>query len=248
MFGMICSRHALAGLAGFEYALRKPSRRNTMAAYVIGKLLIAGVIGAGIGATVMATAAPEFNTRGNRFSPLAYTELTSVQRAFADKEIAGGRKPEIGPFNIYLRSPEMAELSRPLSDYLRFKAPTARKLKEIATMLTARYWGGQYVWYSHRQQALDAGLSPAFIAAMAAGERPANMSADEATVYDFVTQLLTTRQVSDANFKAMVALVGERGVVETVALMGHFTGLTMLFVVDRYPVPAGAPDEVNKPM
>jgi 4-carboxymuconolactone decarboxylase len=123
-----------------------------------------------------------------------------------------------------------------------------RKLKEIATMLTARYWGGQYVWYSHRQQALDAGVSPAFITAMAAGERPANMSADEATMYDFTTQLLTTRQVSDANFKAMVALVGERGVVETVGTIGHFTGLTMLFVVDRYPVPAGAPDEVNKPM
>jgi 4-carboxymuconolactone decarboxylase len=91
-------------------------------------------------------------------------------------------------------------------------------------------------------------LSPAFIAAMAAGERPANMAADEATVYDFCTQLLSTRQVSDANFKAMVNVVGERGIVELIATMGHFTGLTMLFVVDRYPVPAGAPDEVNRPM
>jgi 4-carboxymuconolactone decarboxylase len=214
----------------------------------IAKLSIAGVIGAMAGAAVMATAAPEFNTRGNRFRPLSYTELMPEQRAFADREIAAGRKPETGPFNIYLRSPEMAELSRPLSDYLRFKAPSPRKLKEIAIMLTARYWGGQYVWYSHRQQALDAGLSPAFISALAAGERPAGMSADEATTYDFVTQLLTTRQVSDTNFKAMAALVGERGIVELVALMGQYTGLTMLFVVDRYPVPAGAPDEVNKPM
>jgi 4-carboxymuconolactone decarboxylase len=219
-----------------------------MAANLVGKLLIAGVIGAVVGAAVVATAAPEFNTRGNRFRPLSYAELTPEQRAFADKEIAGGRKPETGPFNIYLRSPEMAELSRPLSDYLRFKAPTPRKLKEIAVMLTARYWGGQYVWYSHRQQALDAGLSPAFVTAMAAGERPANMAADEATMYDFTTQLLTTRQVSDANFNAMTALVGERGIIELVALMGQYTGLTMLFVVDRYPVPAGAPDEVNKPM
>jgi 4-carboxymuconolactone decarboxylase len=219
-----------------------------MAASMVGKLFIAGVIGALAGAGVVATAAPEFNTRGNRFKPLSYDELSSAQRAFADREIAGGRKPETGPFNIYLRSPEMAELSRPLSDYLRFKAPMARKFKEIAIMLTARYWGGQYVWYSHRQQALDAGLGPAFIAAMAAGERPVNMSADEATAYDFVTQLLTTRQVSDANFKAMTALIGERGIVELVALMGQYTGLTMLFVVDRYPVPTGAPDEVNKPM
>jgi 4-carboxymuconolactone decarboxylase len=212
------------------------------------KLLIAGIIGAVAGAAVVATAAPEFNTRGNRFRPLSYAELTPEQRAYADREIAAGRKPETGPFNIYLRSPEMAELSRPFSDYLRFKAPTPRKLKEIAIMLTARYWGGQYVWYSHRQQALDAGLSPAFIAALAAGERPASMSADEATTYDFVTQLLTTRQASDTHFQAMAALVGERGIVELVALMGQYTGLTMLFVVDRYPVPAGAPDEVNKPM
>src|SRR5262252_1768550 len=155
-----------------------------MAANLVGKLLMAGAAGAAVGAAVVATAAPEFNTRGNRFKPLSYAELTPEQRAFADREIAGGRKPENGPFNIYLRSPEMSELSGPLSEYLRFKAPTPRKLKEIAIMLTARYWGGQYVWYSHRQQALDAGLSPPFIAAMAAGERPANMSPDEATMYD----------------------------------------------------------------
>jgi 4-carboxymuconolactone decarboxylase len=219
-----------------------------MAIGMIGKFLLAGTAGALIGAAVVATAAPEFNTRGNRFKPLAYTELTPDQRVFADKEIAGGRKPETGPFNIYLRSPEMAELSRPLGDYLRFKAPEPRKYKEIAIMLTSRYWGGQYVWYSHRQQALDAGLSPAFIAAMAAGERPANMSPDEATMYDFCTQLLSTRQVSDTNFNAAKALIGERGIVEIVGLMGQYTGLTMLFVVDRYPVPAGAPDEVNRPM
>ncbi len=219
-----------------------------MAVRMIGKLLVAGIAGGLIGAAVVATAAPEFNTRGNRFKPLAYTELTPEQRVFADKEIAGGRKPETGPFNIYLRSPEMAELSRPLGDYLRFKAPMPRKFKEIAIMLTSRYWGGQYVWYSHRQQALDAGLSPAFITAMAAGERPANMSPDEATMYDFCTQLLSTRQVSDANFKAAKALIGERGIVEIVGLMGQYTGLTMLFVVDRYPVPPGAPDEVNRPM
>jgi 4-carboxymuconolactone decarboxylase len=219
-----------------------------MAANMVGKLAIAGLIGAVAGAAVVAAAAPEFKTRGNRFKPLSYDELAPAQRVFADREIAQGRKPETGPFNIYLRSPEMADLSRPFGDYLRFKAPEPRKLKEIAIMLTARYWGGQYVWYSHRQQALDAGLSPAFIAALAAGERPANMPTDEAATYDFVTQLLTTRQVSDANFKAMAALVGERGVVELVALMGQYTGLTMLFVVDRYPVPPGAPDEVNKPM
>jgi 4-carboxymuconolactone decarboxylase len=215
---------------------------------MLGKLIIAGTVGALFGAAVVAAAAPELNLRGGRFKPPSYAELSPDQKAFVDKEIAAGRSPGAGgPFNIYLRSPEMAELSRPLADYLRFKSPMPRKLKEIATMLTARFWGGQYVWYSHRQQALDAGLSPAFIAAMAAGERPANMTDEEATVYDFSTELLSTRQVSDANFKAMVDHFGERGVVETVGTMGHFHMLTMLFVVDKYPVPPGAPDEIRAP-
>jgi 4-carboxymuconolactone decarboxylase len=215
---------------------------------MLAKLIAATAVGALVGAAVMASAAPNFNLRGNRFAPLSYDQLTPAQKAYADKELAGGRNPSGGPFNIYLRSPEFAELSAPLSNYLRFKAPLDRKLKEIATMLTARYWGGQYVWYSHRQQALDAGLSPAFITAMSKNERPANMSADEATMYDFVTELLQTRQISDANFKAMADKFGERGIVETIATMGHFTGLTMLFVADKYPVPPGAPDAVNKPM
>jgi 4-carboxymuconolactone decarboxylase len=214
---------------------------------MLGKLIIAGAVGAVIGAAVVAAAAPEFNLKGGRFKPLTYAELTPEQKAYADKELAAGRNPTGGPFNVYLRSPEYAELSAPLSNYLRFKSPMPRKLKEIATMLTARFWGGQYVWYSHRQQALDAGLSPAFISAMAAGERPANMTADEAIVYDFCTELLATRQVSDANFKALADRFGERGVVETVATMGHFHGLTMLFAVDRYPLPADAPDPIKAP-
>ena len=64
---------------------------------MIGKLVIAGAVGALIGAglvgAVVATAAPEFHTFGNRFKPLAYADLTPEQKAFADKEIAAGRNP-----------------------------------------------------------------------------------------------------------------------------------------------------------
>jgi 4-carboxymuconolactone decarboxylase len=216
---------------------------------MLAKLIITATAGALIGAAAVAFAAPELNLRGGRFKPLTYAQLDADQKAYVDREVAAGRTPgPRGPSNINLRSPEMADLSQPLTEYLRFKAPMQRKLKEIAVMLTARFWGGQYVWYSHRQQALDAGLDPAFISAMAAGQRPANMSADEAAVYDFCTELLSSRQVSDANFKNMVDRFGERGVVETVGLMGHFHTLTMLFVVDKYPVPPGAPDEIKAPM
>src|SRR3954466_13032472 len=139
------------------------------------KLTIAGALvtlGALAGAAVMATAAPEFMLRGGRFRPLSYAELNPAQKALADAEIATGRKSFDGPTNIYLRSPEMVKAARPLGRYLRFEAPVEHKLKEIAILLTARFWGGQYVWYSHRPYAIEAGLAPALIDAMAAGKRP----------------------------------------------------------------------------
>ena len=198
-----------------------------------------------IGLTALGAAAAQSDERLPAISPAQYT----VEQKQAAVEFEAARKTAVfGPFEPMMHSPQLMSDARAMGDYLRFKSPTPRKYKEIAIMLTSRYWGGQYVWYSHRQQALDAGLGPAFIAAMAAGERPANMSPDEATMYDFCTQLLSTRQVSDTNFKAAKALIGERGIVEIVGLMGQYTGLTMLFVVDRYPVPAGVPDEVNRPM
>jgi 4-carboxymuconolactone decarboxylase len=212
------------------------------------KLIIAGALVALAGAAASVFAAPDLHLRGGRFRPLAYSELDPAQKALADAALAAGRKSFDGPFNIQLRSPEMATLAAPLGAYLRTKSTAVPEhFKEIAIMLTARFWGGQYVWYSHRQQALDAGLSAAFIDAMAAGERPANMTPDEAMVLDFCEQLLTTRQVDDANFKAMADRFGERGIVELVGLMGQYHMLSMLFAIDRYPLPDGARQEIDRP-
>ena len=60
-------------------------------------------------------------------------------------------------------------------------------------------------------------------------------------------ELLATRQVSDAHFKAMADRFGERGVVELVGLMGQYHTLTMLFAIDRYPLPEGARQEIDRP-
>ena len=213
-----------------------------------GTLLVATVMFAlGLFAGTLATAQGDFVLRGGRFRPLSYAELNPAQKAMADAEIATGRKSLDGPTNITLRSPEMAKASRPLNRYLRFEAPIEHKLKEIVILLTARFWGGQYVWYSHRAYAIEAGLSPAFIEAMAAGRRPDGMTADEAAVYDFFSELLATRQVSDATFRTLADRVGERAIVELVGLMGHYHGTTALFAIDRYPLPNGAKSEIEKP-
>ncbi len=59
---------------------------------------------------------------------------------------------------------------------------------------------------------------------------------------------MATREVGDATYKNFVDRFGERGVVELVALMGHYHANSALFRIDRYPLPAGAKEEIARPM
>ena len=100
-------------------------------------------------------------------------------------------------------------------------------------------------WTDKGNAAAQAGLNEAIIKSIAAGKRPESMDADETIIYNFGTELLTTHQVSDANFKAVKDKFGERGVVDLISVMGYYQLVSMLLNVDRYPLPAGVKPELQ---
>ena len=71
------------------------------------------------------------------------------------------------------------------------------------------------------------------------------MPPDEEAVYNFATELLETKQVSDATFDAAKTLLGERGVVELINVMGWYGTVSMFLNVDRYPLPEGTQPELK---
>ena len=81
--------------------------------------------------------------------------------------------------------------------------------------------------------------------AIAAGKRPASMDADETIIYNFATELLNTKQVSDPMFKVVKDRFGERGVVDLIGVMGYYQLVSMLLNVDRHPLPAGVKQELQ---
>lgn len=208
-----------------------------------GRLILAGAMFLA-GAAVTTIAEPQLNLRGDRFKPLTYAELTPEQKALADHVLAGPRHSLNGPYNAFLRSPEMGDLAQAYGAYTRFKSSVPHKLNELAILITARFWTSQYEWYSHHKYGLEAGLSPALIADLAAGKRPASLDQDEAIVYDFCHELLETRQVSDATFKATVDRFGERGAVDLIGVMGYYHLVAMALNTDRYPMPDGVKPEL----
>jgi alkylhydroperoxidase family enzyme len=84
-----------------------------------------------------------------------------------------------------------------------------------------------------------------FADAIAQGRRPAAMQKDEEAVYNFSSELLNTKQVSDATFDAAKRAFDERGVVDLIAVIGWYNTVSMLLNTDRYPVPEGAQPELK---
>jgi 4-carboxymuconolactone decarboxylase len=187
-----------------------------------------------------------------RFKLIPFNEMTPAQRAYADAVMSGpvagtgsaavvpGASTIGSPFNVYLRSPELAQQLRKVGEHIRFKSSLPARLNEFAILVTARHWGSQYEWFAHHRLALKAGLDPAVAADLAQGRRPGGMKDDEAVIYDFSHQLHDQHAVSDATYKAAVDKFGEQGVVDLIAVNGYYGLVSMILNVDRAPVPDGS--------
>jgi 4-carboxymuconolactone decarboxylase len=200
----------------------------------------------GLGVVALAWTDPVLKLRGDRFKPLAYEQLTPQQKSMIDHLLAGDRGGSTeGPFNVFLRSPEMGDMAQQLGAQIRFHSSLPRRLNEMAILVSARFWGAQYEWYAHHRNATQAGLSEAVIDAIANGKRPAGMQPDEEAVYNFCHEMLNNRQVSDATYQAAVSKFGERGAVDMVGVMGYYALVSMALNLDRYPLPEGAKAELK---
>lgn len=206
---------------------------------VVSVLLVAGAVAAQTQTT------PDLHLRGDRFKPLTYSELTPEQKTLVEHLMSGERGGLNGPFNVMLRSPEMGDAAQKLGVYLRFHTTVPTKLNELAILITARALNVQYEWAAHHKLALKSGLSPAVIDAIAVGKRPASMQPDEEIVYNFCTELVNTKQVSDAAFHAAVDKFGERTVVDLIGTVGYYHFVSMILNVDRYPLPDGDQPELK---
>jgi len=67
------------------------------------------------------------------------------------------------------------------------------------------------------------------------------MAEDEEALYDFCTELLQNRSVSDASYGRAIAKFGEQGILDAIGLMGHYSLIGMVLNTARTPVPPDGP-------
>jgi 4-carboxymuconolactone decarboxylase len=145
-----------------------------------------------------------------------------------------------GPMVPLLRSPEIMVAANAMDNYLEFKTVLPPELREFVILITAREWTQQYVWNSHYTSAIKNGLSPEIVKEVAEGRRPAGMSDNEETVYDFCDELHRNHSVSDPTYAKALAKFGEQGIIDMVSADAYYSFLSMVMNLARTPLPKSA--------
>lgn len=175
----------------------------------------------------------------DRMPPIPDRDMTPAQREAALAVVQGPRGALVGPFVPLLRSPELMDRVQQLGAYLRYRSAIGTRLTELAILLVAREWDQQVEWAIHAPIALEAGIAPHVVDAIANWTRPHQLYPDEQAVYDFSLELLVNKRVSDATWARALAQFGEQGVTDLVGINGYYTLLAMVMNAARTPAPPG---------
>ena len=195
-------------------------------------------VGLGLLLMVMLTspcvAAPE-----DRLPTLAPSQYSEAQRKAAAQFEAMRHAPMSGPFLPMMYSPEVMSDARAMGDYLRYKSGIGNTLSEFVILITAREWAQDYEWSVHAPIAAKVGIKPEIIAAIREGRIPEGMSRDEQILYNFATELLHNKRVSDASFSEVEKRFGKPAVVDLVGIIGYYTFDAMMLNTAQFKAPEG---------
>jgi 4-carboxymuconolactone decarboxylase len=184
-----------------------------------------------------------------RFPQLTMEQLNEQQRPLGVEVMKVSSVGLAGPYNPMMRSPVLGQRLFDLYHYLRWETSVPTKLNEFAILIIGRQWRSQVEWYAHAPLAQKAGLSPDIIAQLKASKRPSGMAEDEAVVYDFVTELTTTHEVSDATYSRAKKIFNDQQIVDLTSVAGCYVSVAMLLAMAEETTPPGkeAPFKPGEP-
>jgi 4-carboxymuconolactone decarboxylase len=140
-----------------------------------------------------------------------------------------------GPFIALLKSPELLTRVSALGEYLRYRSALPPRLSEFVILITAAHWRQQYEWDLHAPIALKAGVAPATVDALQAGQRPEGLNEDEASLYEFCRAVHAGGHLADGMRARATAAVGEQGVIDAIGICGYYAMLAMVLNVENGP-------------
>jgi 4-carboxymuconolactone decarboxylase len=178
----------------------------------------------------------------NRLSAIPEDKMSErLRRALAEyREVrpdglgeGGGASPDGGVgaggpnlWTVYVHLPEILGPLRELHEQSHVNPRISQKLIHFIIMIVARHWTND-IWTAHEEDSIREGLGRDTVKALEEGRHPEHMTEDEAAAYDFCTELLQNKRVSDATYARAIAALGEESVVQMAVTTGLYSYLSI---------------------
>jgi 4-carboxymuconolactone decarboxylase len=173
-----------------------------------------------------------------RLPPLGLAEMSPQQREAFDDIVSGPRGSIAGPFDPWLRSPELASHAQRLGAFCRYGTSLEPVLSELAILMVAARHQAQFEWFAHAPIAIQAGLAPEAAERIRTGAKPHLSEPRQELVAEVAAALLSTSRLSDELFRRAYETLGEVGLVELVGVIGYYTFVALTLNAFEIPLPA----------
>ena len=175
----------------------------------------------------------------SRLPDIDPAKFTPEQKKVHDAIVAGPRGRIVGPMLVWIANPGLCEHAQALGAYARFGTSLPPRLSELAICVTGAFWRANYEWFAHAPLAIKAGIDPAAIETIRTGGTPKFTKSDEQAIYDFATEMVRTKRVSDATFERAKKEVGETCVIDLVGIIGYYSLVSLTLNAFELPLPEG---------
>jgi 4-carboxymuconolactone decarboxylase len=143
----------------------------------------------------------------------------------------------IGPWNPWLRFPKFGGPVWALVKALSSAPSLPRPVREIAILVTGARFRAAYEIYAHVLVAELRGLPDEKIATIVAGQRPNDLTREEAVAYDLAAALVAGGVLPELTYAQAIKQFGEAGTAEFISLVGLYCMVSVTLNGYDVPVP-----------
>lgn len=166
--------------------------------------------------------------------------LNETKLPWAEKSGFQSRLPDgrlIGPFNVFLFSPQMARAFNTWVDAESAYTSLAEDVRQVVILTVGISWRADYEVYAHLAVARAAGVDEETLADIQASRVPEAASDAIRMAWRFTRQLADTRVVDDGLYREAKTMFGEKGLVDMVNLIGLYLATSALLNAFAVPAP-----------
>lgn len=163
----------------------------------------------------------------SRLSPIRREELGEGQQKSYDAAMArpagglnlAGLK---GPGGVWIRFPQLGPHMGAMNRILRSELDLDPRLVEVAILATAREMDSQFEWSMHEPVALKEGVAPETVEAIKHRQALSGVPEKEAVLIELAREAVGAKKVGPATYARAIAALGEKGVLNFVALISAY--------------------------